>query len=154
MEENFQEQYAKRTEQKKHSALSKQEKAREDSNIVEELENNITRLRVLNERYTNLQTELKVIEENMIKKNKKLIIDIKTLTSDLNEMKKEINEIKDTVLRIIKEFQGFAKKEDVRVLEKYIEMWEPVNFVTHKEIDDIINEKLAGKDKFINTNYQ
>jgi len=28
-------------------------------------------------------------------------------------------------------------------LKKYIEMWEPLNFVTHKEVEEIINEKIS-----------
>jgi len=67
------------------------------------------------------------------------------LTSDINELKKEVNEIKDKVLEIIKELQSGANKSDVDVLRKYIEMWEPMNFVTHNEVQEIIDEKLAQK---------
>lgn len=130
----------------KKQGLFKHDKAKvEVSPIPQELESTINRLRVLEERYTNLQTELRVTEENMIRRGKKLTTDIKTLTLDINELRKEINEIKDKVLMIIKELQSCAKREDVKVLQKYIEMWEPMNFVTHKELDDIINEKLAKK---------
>ncbi len=137
-------------EPKKHSSLFKHEKPpQEPAPISEELESTISRLRVLEERYTNIQTELRVTEENMINRNKKLTTETKTLTLDINELRKEINEIKDRVLTIIKELQSCAKKEEIKVLQKYIEMWEPMNFVTHKEVEDIINEKLAKKDKFI-----
>lgn len=129
----------------KRGSLFKHEKAEGAGYALEELENTVNRLRVLEERYTNLQTELKVTEENMINRNKKLTTEIKTLTSDINELKKEINEIKDRVLIVIKELQGCAKNEDVKVLQRYIEMWEPMNFVTHKEVEEIINEKLRQK---------
>lgn len=130
-------------EEKKHKGIFMHEKTKKEiSPIPEELEGTISRLRVLEERYTNLQTELRVTEENMINRNKKLTTEIKTLTLDINELRKEVNEIKDKILMIIKELQNCAKKEDVKVLQKYIEMWEPMNFVTHKEVDDIINEKL------------
>lgn len=134
-------------EPKKHKTLFKHEKApvKEVSPVSEELESTINRLRVLEERYTNVQTELRVTEENMIKRNRKLAADIKTLTLDINELRKEIDEIKDKVLMIIKELQGAAKRSDIDVLKKYIEMWEPMNFVTHKEVEEIINEKLSQK---------
>jgi len=132
--------------EKKHKGFFTHKKPQpEMSPISKELESTINRLRVLEERYTNLQTELRVTEENMINRGKRLTTDIKTLTLDINELKKEINEIKDKILMIIKELQGCAKKEEIKVLQRYIEMWQPMNFVTHKEVEDIINEKLAQK---------
>ncbi len=138
--------FQKPPEEKKHGGLFKHETAPEQPPpISEELEGTISRLRILEERYTNLQTEVRVTEENMIRRNKKLTIELKTLTSDINELRKEINEIKDRVLMVVKEFQNFAKKEDVKVLQKYIDMWQPMNFVTHKEVGEIIDEKLNQK---------
>lgn len=138
--------FQKKEESKKHGGFFKHEKtSQEPTPISEELEGTISRLRVLEERYTNLQTELRVTEENMINRNKKLTTDIKTLTLDINEIRKEIDEIKNKVLTIIKELQGCAKKEEIKVLQKYIGMWDPMNFVTHQEVEDIINEKLAQK---------
>ena len=133
-------------EQKKHKGFFTKDKPDSDIKAVSpELESTINRLRVLEERYTNLQTEVRVTEENMIKRNKKLSTDIKTLISDITEIRKEIHEIKDKVLMIVKELQMGAKRADVDVLKKYIDMWEPMNFVTHKEVEDLIDEKLREK---------
>ena len=81
----------------------------------------------------------------MINRGKRLTKEIKTLTLDITEVRNEINDIKDKVLMIIKELQAFAKREDVKILQKYVEMWEPMNFVTHAEVEEIIDEKLAQK---------
>lgn len=136
--------YDKQEEQEKREGFFKREKSRV-SPISEELESTINRLRVLEERYNNLKIELRVTEENMINRGKRVTTDIKTLTLDINELRKEINEIKDKILIIIKELQGCAKKEDLKVLQKYIDMWEPMNFVTHNEVNEIIEEKLKQK---------
>jgi hypothetical protein len=117
----------------------------EPNPFTEQMENTVNRLRVLEERYTNLQSEVRVTEENMIHRNKRLSTDIKTLTMDITEIRKEINEIKDKVLLIIKEFQAFAKKDEVQILKRYIEMWEPLNFATHNEVAEIVGEKLKEK---------
>lgn len=138
--------FEKPVEEKKQGGLFRHEKPQAETNpLSEELENTINRLRVLEGRYTNLQSELRVTEENMINRGKRLTKDIKTLTLDINEMRKEINEIKDKVLMIIKELQAFAKREDVKILQKYIEMWDPMNFVTHNEVEEIIDEKLNAR---------
>ena len=130
---------------KKGIVLFKHDKPKEDGAVSEELGSTINRLRVLEERYTNLQSEIRVIEDNMVRRNRNVTTEIKALTLDINELRKEINEIKDKVIVLVKELQRFAKREDVQVMQKYIEMWEPLNFVTHKEVEEIIDEKLALK---------
>jgi len=111
------------------------------SNDVKELSR---RLRTIEERYTNLQTKTQITEQNMLSRNKQITTEIKTINSEINEIKKEIIEIKDRILLLIKELQMCAKREEVKILDKYINLWEPVNFVTRNEVKDIIKETLEG----------
>ncbi len=103
------------------------------------------RLRLLEEGFTNLRRFLQVIEENMISKHKHYSSEIKTIVSDINEIRKEMQDLKDKLMLVIKELQSLARKEDVRVLEKYINLWNPVKFVSHNEVEQIINDVLRKK---------
>ena len=103
------------------------------------------RLRLLEEGFTNLRRFLQITEENIIAKNRHYSAEIKTLTSDINETRKEIQELKDKLILIIKELQNVARKEEVKVLEKYINLWNPIKFVTQNEVEQIINEVLEKK---------
>lgn len=102
-------------------------------------------LRTLEGRYSDIQTKLQVIEQNMITSHKRLLTEIKVTNSDVREIKKEIQEVKDRILSLIQELQSFAKKEEVKVLQKYVHLWEPMNFVTRDEIEQIIAEKTKKK---------
>ena len=106
------------------------------------------RLRTLEERYTNLQTKSQVMGQNMLHSHKRLLNEIKTTNLDIREVKKDLQEIKERLLSLIAELQSCAKKEEVKVLQKYVNMWDPMNFVTRNEIKDIIGEML-GKNKRI-----
>ena len=103
------------------------------------------RLRLLEEGFTNLRRFLQVTEENMIAKNKHYSAEFKTVTSDVMEIRKEMQELRDKMLLVIRELQSVARKEEVKVLEKYINLWNPIKFVTQNEIEDIINEVLDKK---------
>ena len=136
-------------EPKKGGALfaRKEDNSQELRNITNQVENSIMRLRILEERYNNIRRRIQVNDQNMIRTNKRFTEEIKMLNSDISEMKMSLNEIKDKVILIIKELSDTPKKEEFQVLKKYIEMWEPMNFVTQQEIEsiveDIINKKLA-----------
>ena len=88
-----------------------------------------------------------IIEQNMLSRYKQLNSEIKTMLSEMTELKKEVGEMKDRMLMFIKELQMCAKKEEINTLKKYIELWEPVNFVTHNEIKEIIQEELSKREE-------
>ena len=103
------------------------------------------RLRLLEEGFTNLRRFFQVTEESIIAKNKHFSAEIKTVSSDINEIRKEIQEMKDKLILVIRELQSVARKEEVKVLERYINMWNPIRFVTQNEVEQIINEVLDKK---------
>src|SRR3989344_3684429 len=135
---------------KRHEGILKfghqqQPEAPDMSGMTEDVNTLSRRLRLLEEGFTNLRRFFQVTEENMIAKNKHVSAEIKTLTSDINEIRKEIQELKDKLLLVIRELQTVARKEEVKVLEKYINLWNPIKFVTQNEIEQIINEVLEKK---------
>ena len=121
--------------------------------LSEDINNASRRLRTLEEGFTNLRRTLQVTEHNMLEKNKLFSTDIRALTSDINDIRKEIDEIKEKVIDIVGELEQTAKREEVKVLEKYINFWNPVKFVTQNEVEAIVKEILkqekdkAGKEK-------
>lgn len=132
-------------EQKRHMFSHKGGMGTDLTEITNETKDIGRRLRTLEERYSNLQTKTQITEQNMISRHKQVSTEIKTINTELNDIKKEILEIKDKILLIIKEIQGYAKKEELKVLERYIHFWEPLNFVTRNEVKEIINEILKNK---------
>jgi len=103
----------------------------------------IRRLKILEERYTNLQTRSQLTEQNMLSRNRSVATEIKTINLDIHEIKREVEEIKNRILMIIKELQASARKEELKILERYVNMWEPVKFVTHNEVEEVVKEILA-----------
>lgn len=131
-------------EEKKQGLFSshKQQAPGISPEVINQLDDSSRRLRILEERYTNLQTKTQVMEQNMLNRNKHLSTEIKTVDSDIHELKREIIDIKNKVLMLIKEMQNMAKKEEIKVLQKYVNMWEPVKFVTQSEVEDIVRRVI------------
>ena len=112
------------------------------SNIVNSLNR---RLRVLEERHSQIQRKTEVIEDNMISNHKGVSEGIKKINSDIKEMKKDFEDIKDNMIGLIKEVGSRAKKEDVDVIQKYLDLWNPVNFVTNRELDKAVKRIISEK---------
>lgn len=104
-------------------------------------------IRVLESKYNIMRDRIFLINQNMLEEYKKLIGEIRTIDSEIKDVKRNLFEIKNVLDHIIKEMQFFAKKENLRVLEKYINFWNPLNFVTEKEVIQIMKEKLKEDNK-------
>ena len=50
--------------------------------------------------------------------------------------------IKEKVIDVVAELEETAKREEVKVLEKYINYWNPIKFVTQNEVEAIVSEIL------------
>lgn len=105
------------------------------------------RLRVLEERYNNLQKKAQLNEENALANFKKFSASLSTFHDDINDFRKHIKMDDERTELIIKELKLCAKKEDVAVLQRYINLWDPVKFVSRDEVDKIIDEKLDEKNQ-------
>ena len=123
-----------------------QQEAPDISGITSDVNTLSRRLRLLEEGYTNLRRFFQVTEENIIAKNKHFSAEIKTMASDIVEMRKEMQEIREKLGLVIRELQSVARKEEVKVLEKYINLWNPIKFVSQNEIEGIINDVIDKRE--------
>lgn len=112
------------------------------SSFSEDIGNLSRRLRLLEESFTNMRKTVEVIEQNMLSKNKLFAKEIKTINSDMVDIKQEIAEIKNRMLEMINELRECAKRDELKVLEKYINFWSPVKYVTQNDVEDIVKEIL------------
>ena len=99
------------------------------------------RIRVLEEKYTLFGERILIINKNMIEEYKKTIRGMKNMETELKDLKNDIVHIKDILKDITKEMSLFAKKDSLKVLEKYINLWNPMKFVTEEEVIRLIKRE-------------
>ena len=116
-------------------------------NVTNDINSLSRRLRLIEEGSTNLRRFLQVTEDNIIARNKHYSAELKTINSDITEIRKEIQELRDKMMLVIKELQFVARKDEVKVLEKYINLWNPIKFVSQNEIEGIINDVLDKRER-------
>ncbi len=110
--------------------------------LSQELTNLSTRMRVLEERNSNMKKKQEIVEQNMLSHRKNYSQETDLLKEEIDEMKHQIKEIENRIIMIIKELRMSASKNDVDGLKKYVELWEPVKFVTQNQVEKIVEEKI------------
>jgi len=109
-----------------------------DSSLV--MSDAISRLRLLEYRQENLREKLLIVNQNMLESHRKLLDEIRFLNAQFNEMKSTLSTLHDNVKLIIKDADTFARKDQLKVVEKYINLWSPLNFVTEDELNKAIKK--------------
>ncbi|MFC2136034.1 hypothetical protein ACFLTH_15575 [Bacteroidota bacterium] len=100
-----------------------------------------SRLRVLEERYMNLRKKNQMTDENLLNFEKDIRDEIHTINQDLLEIKKGIFNINENLSSISEELRTSVKQSDLKTVEKYVDMWQPMNFVTKEELDRRCKDK-------------
>ena len=102
---------------------------------------------MLEQRFTNLTRRIQMMDSNMLNMRKRFDREIKAIDSDILDVKRDINGIKDKIELIIRELKGTPSKTDLAVLRKYIDMWNPLQFVTRSEVEKIVDRIIESKKK-------
>ncbi len=105
-----------------------------------------SRIKMLEERYSTLQRKVQLTDQNMLSNNKDVREEIRALSSEISEMKSEMVALSEKADKLVREVQRCTKKEEFDVMKKYLELWEPVHFVTSEQVERIIKEVLESKD--------
>lgn|SRR3989338_2859434 len=116
--------------------------AAEFQSMGQEVNNVSRRLRLLEDRTQNLRQKVQLTDQNMLDNQRKLLTEIKTNADDIAEMKHQIQEVENKIVMLIKELRMCANKEDVDIMSKYLEFWQPQTFVTREQVEKIIQEML------------
>ena len=123
----------------------KEETGPDISAVLEQVNTVARRLRIIESRYTDLNRKVQVTEKNMLGERKRLTRELKVDDSDILDLKRSVNELKSKVDVIASELKNFAVKEDVVSLKKYVDLWEPIEFVTREEVEKIVKETIEEK---------
>lgn len=101
------------------------------------------RLRVLEERYSNLRKKIQITDQNRIDNENQFSKAVLALNETVIGLKVQVEEIGEKISIFNSEFENLAKKRDLRMLEKYLDMWQPMNFVSREEFSKVIGKKLT-----------
>lgn len=127
-----------------------QEKHKKDfysmkSYVEKEIASLSRRVKIVEEQIDTLSSKVQLTEKDTIEKHKTSIKRINKTESDMREIRGKLQEINELVMRIADRLKDLAPKEDIEILERYSKWWQPLNYVTKKEVSDMINKTKEGE---------
>jgi predicted RNase H-like nuclease (RuvC/YqgF family) len=78
--------------------------------------------------------KIELLDHNSISNIKKINSDIKSLRTDMRDLTTDLEELKSFNSKVKKQLSLMTTKDEVKKLEKYIDLWNPMTFVTRQEL--------------------
>jgi hypothetical protein len=98
--------------------------------------------RLVEERIDNLRNHVDLLENNILEISKNNSKEFDTFNKNMRDLRKEMQENIEKFDRIAENITQLASKDTVKVIEKYIDLLNPMTLVTRDEVEELIDEKL------------
>lgn len=103
-----------------------------------------TKIVDIESKYEILRERMLISNESFLKTRDNINKEIRIIKEDIREIKSEIEKVKEMAQHMISETEGFARKEELRILERYIKLWEPLKFTKTEEVQRMIDDALQN----------
>ena len=107
-----------------------------------------TRLRDVDERNKLIRERVLLLGENLISSRQDVENELQEIKKDNHEIKKDLEKIKRVSNSLLTEFNKFAKRDELVLIERMLKDFQPLEFMRKKDVEELIENKLrAAKNK-------
>lgn len=108
-------------------------------NVSKQIDEVMRRIRLLEERYSGLRKKTQFSEQNMLKDAKDLFDENKALHEAISDITNQVSDLSEKLVKLTDEVKATVSKAQFNVVAKYVDYWQPMDFVTRKQAMELIN---------------
>jgi len=101
-----------------------------------------SRVKLIEERIDNLRTHLDLVDSSLVEKHKSLVSNMRDFEDSMRSVRADMDMLKELAERLAKRMEAFASKEELKIIERYVSLWQPMNFVTRAEVKAAVQNIL------------
>jgi predicted nucleic acid-binding Zn-ribbon protein len=127
--------------------MKSKENAGENELITNSISDSNRRIRLMEDRIDNLRSHLELLENNILEMNKSMSDELNNFNKTAHELRREVQGSIENVGKLAEKIDELASKDSVKVIEKYIDLLNPMMLVTRDELNEVIKDKLSKHKK-------
>lgn len=124
---------------------SKTESFEEEASNRERISSLATSMRVVEDRYNTLRKKVRMTDDDLIDAQQSFEKERKVLDEQILECKERIHELEETVTEMKEEIAKAVHERDFRYLKKYVEYWNPSQFLTRDEAKSLLDKDSENR---------
>lgn len=102
-------------------------------------------LNSLEEKLQLLRERVSILSQTLLKQNDRLNKDMSDLKSDISNVRNNNDKLKDAIDHIVLESGNFARKDELLSVQRYMKMFEPLNFMSEEEVIKLVEKMIDDK---------
>ena len=115
-----------------------------------------TWMKALESKLNSLRREFDLVKNNSTRSGQDTKQNLQSVNQELTDLQHKTSKIEEKLDLIIAELKRTAGSEELDVLKKYIEFWNPMEFVSQKDLERTVEQKVQdalnkNKPQIINT---
>lgn len=103
------------------------------------------KIRLIEERIDNVRSHLELLESNMLEMNKSITAELEAFNKTAHELRSQMQDNVEKFDQLAEKINNLASRDSVRVIEKYMELINPLTLVNREEVDEIVDERMKKK---------
>ena len=104
-----------------------------------------TRLRDIDERNKLVRERVLLLGKNLLSSRQETEDAIGEIKRENQLLKMELDKLRRIAKSLISDFNKFVKKDEMMLVERMLKDFQPLEFMRRKDVEELINEKLAVK---------
>ena len=115
------------------------------ADLINRMNENVQRLRVIEQKMQATDTRMNSIEQNLVSYNKNVQKALFERDAKISQLDERVGKIETTYKEILNQLKLVATKVNVDELKQLISIYDPMksSFVTKEEMESFIDEKLS-----------
>jgi hypothetical protein len=110
-----------------------------------QLTNLAARLKLAEERYSNLVRRNQITEESLLQFERDTKSELRALTTQAVELRKHLQEINTKIDAVLGELGVVVHKHELSTVERYLDLWQPLQFVTAEQARRMVRDAVAAR---------
>jgi predicted patatin/cPLA2 family phospholipase len=115
------------------------------ADLINRVNENVQRLRVIEQRLLAMDTRINSVEQNLISLNKNVQKSLGERDLKMAALEERVEKIETSYKEILKQLKTAATKSSVDELKEFISIYDPMksSFVTREEMERLVEDKLS-----------
>jgi alanyl-tRNA synthetase len=105
-------------------------------------------IKILDQKLTQLRDLVKVMDENTITKFNSIAENVNSINNRLAKLEDRVEKSESEIRIIEAQMKEMARVEDVKVIQKYLELIDPTRFLSKEDVIKIIRDYIE-KNKWV-----
>ncbi|MEE9323135.1 MAG: hypothetical protein V3U72_01185 [Candidatus Aenigmarchaeota archaeon] len=113
--------------------------------LINRVNENVRRLRVIEQRIQAIDTRINSVEQNFLSYNKNIQKSFSERDSKISNLEDRVSKIETVSKEILKQLKLVATKSNVEEIKQLISIYDPLKskFVTNEEMERFVGERLS-----------